>query len=194
MNRLKGLAFVVVLSLISAVSLRLLLERATTAMAPPARDGRIEITAAEIERRFVGCGAFVFAFDSLGYTSRQWPVAVAGGTPAANARAVFLARGGEIAAVASDSIGPTLGSYTLSDDHVEVSLGGDGVISARLAPLGDSLGGPLSMRRRPAGDPSQGAGSGRDAGSGGGAAATPLSVVGRVFLTTPVPRPAACDR
>lgn len=173
MNRLKGLAFVIVLSLVSAVTLRLLLDRATRAMGSGGGPPQPQVTALEVERRFVGCGAFRFAFDSLGYSSRQWPLEVAGGTPAANAAAVFLARSGELLPVLGERLGAPLGSYALVGVEVHVALGPDTALLAVLGPRGDSLAGTVALRRR----------------DRGGA----LLPVGRVFLETPVPRPAACD-
>lgn len=175
MQRAKGLAFVIVLSLVSAVSLRLLLGRATTAM-DGGRGGAapvLPVTSAEVERRFVGCGRFHFAFDSLGYSSRQWPISVAGGTVVANREALFVARGGAIVPVSGDTLVAPLGSYRVHDTEVRVALGPDTAVLAVLHPRGDSLAGSVAMR-----------------GEGTGAVLVP---VGRVFLETPAPRPAGCD-
>jgi hypothetical protein len=183
MQRAKGLAFVIVLSLVSAVSLRLLLGRATTALdpggegsgGPPPR-----VTPAEVERRFVGCGRFHFAFDSLGYSSRQWPAPVAGRTSLANQEAVFVARRGLILPVSGDTLAAELGSYRVVETEVRVALGTDTALLAVLRPRGDSLAGSVALRggvARAAGDEPGGE----------------LLEVGRVFLETPVPRPPGCE-
>jgi hypothetical protein len=174
-NRAKGLVVILVLSLVSAVSLRLLVERATRAMDPQRirEQAPPRVTRAELERRFAGCGRFRFAFDSLGYSSRQWPSVLVAGTPLEHRPAVFVARGGRLVAVDGDTLAGRVGRYSVGDTAVAVHLGPDTALVAVLAPRGDSLAGSVAMRR-----PDRGRG---------------VHPVGRAFLETPVPRPVGCD-
>jgi len=170
MSRLKPLLFVVGLSLVSAVSLRLLLGRVTESMTPEP-PAPLRVDSAELARRMIGCGHFRFVFDSLGYRSGQWPPEVDSTLAARRSDATFIARDGRITAVDGDERGPGVGDYLIRLDTVYVTLGPvPGGIRARLTPVGDSLGGRLERAV------TRGAG----------------SVVGRLFLGTPVPIPGAC--
>lgn len=171
MSRLKPLLFIVGLSLVSAVSLRLLLGRVSRSMSPPpAAASRAD--SAEMARRMVGCGHFRFVLDSLGYRTGQWPVEVDSALAAGRSDATFLARDGRITAVDDDARGPEVGSYLIRLDTVFVTLGPvPGGLRARLGPVGDSLGGLLE-RAVPRGNG---------------------PVVGRLFVAAPVPPPPGCS-
>lgn len=171
MSRLKPLLFVLGLSLVSAVSLRLLVGRMTESLQPPGPTGPVRADSAEMARRMVGCGHFTFVFDSLGWRSGQWPAEVDPALAARRVEAVFLARDGRLVAVEGDARGPQVGEYVIRLDTVYVTLGPvPGGLRGRLAPVGDSLGGRLE----------------RAVVRGEGA------VVGRLFRGTPVPVPAGC--
>jgi len=164
-QRLKGFLFVVGLSVISAVSLRLLFDRVSQTLAPPTTPVAVTVSAAEVERRFIGCGRFNFVFDERGYSSRQWPEELVSEGPLFRADAFFVARDGDILPVLDDSLAGPIGRYRLVDATVEIDFG---VMAATLLPQGDSLAGPLT----------EGAG----------------PPTARLFLQTPDPRPAGCDR
>lgn len=170
MSRLKPLLFVVGLSLVSAVSLRLLLGRVTASMNPvPVAAPRID--SLELARRFVGCGHLRFVFDSLGYRSGQWPAEVDSALAARRVDALVVAGDGRVVAVEGGERGPEVGAYRIRLDTVYLTLGPvPGGLRARLGPVGDSLGGRLE----------------RAVVRGEG------PVVGRLFLATPVPAPAGC--
>ena len=172
-QRLKGFLFVVGLSVISAVSLRLLFDRVSQTLAPSTTPMAVTVSASEVERRFVGCGRFNFVFDERGYSSRQWPEELVSEGPLFRADAFFVARDGDILPVLDDSLAGPIGRYRLVDATVEIDFG---VMAATLLPQGDSLAGPLTEGSDPAVDQS---------------AAQPT---GRLFLQTPDPRPAGCDR
>ncbi|MEQ9568801.1 MAG: hypothetical protein RLN75_01315 [Longimicrobiales bacterium] len=170
MTRLKPLLFVVGLSLVSAVSLRLLLGRVTDGMNPAAVPPP-RVDSAEMSRRFVGCGHFRFVLDSLGYRSGQWPAEVDPALSSGRSDATFLARDGRIVAVDGAERGPEVGDYVIRRDTVYLTLGAvPGGLRARLGPVGDSLGGRLQ----------------RSVVRGDGPA------VGRLFVSTPVPPPSGC--
>ena len=149
MSRLKPLLFVVGLSLISAVSLRLLLGRVASSMqpetvAPAAPDS------SELSRRIVGCGQFRFVFDSLGYRTGQWPSEVDTVLGSRRVDAVFVAGDGNILPVEGGNRGAAIGDYLIRRDTVFLTLGRDAVgMRARLVPVGDSLGGGLELRTPP---------------------------------------------
>lgn len=170
MSRLKPFLFVVGLSLVSAVSLRLLLGRVTQSMTPqPAAPLRVD--SAELARRMIGCGQFRFVFDSLGYRSGQWPPEVDSTLAASRADAVFVARDGRIMAVHGPEGRPVVGDYLIRLDTVYVTLGSvPGGMRARMGAVGDSLGGRLE----------------RAVARGEG------PVIGRLFLGAPAPPPAGC--
>lgn len=170
MSRLKPLLFVVGLSLVSAVTLRFLLGRVSAGMSPdPAVP--VAVDSAEVDRRLVGCGQFRFVFDSLGYRSAQWPAEVDGALSTARAEALFVAREGGIEALVPGAPRRPVGDYLIRGDTAFVTLGSvPGGLRARLGAVGDSLGGRLE----------------RAVAGGGG------EVVGRLFLSTPVPPPLAC--
>ncbi len=170
MSRLKPLLFIVGLSLVSAVSLRLLLGRVSRGMTPqPVAVPRAD--SAAVDRRMVGCGHFRFVLDSLGYRSGQWPVEVDSTLAAGRSDATFLARDGRIVAVDAEARGPEVGSYLIRLDTVYVTLGPvPGGLRARLGPVGDSLGGRLERAVTRGDGP----------------------VVGRLFVAAPVPPPSGC--
>ncbi len=149
MSRLKPLLFVVGLSLVSAVSLRLLLGRVAASMQPePARPTVAD--SSELSRRIVGCGQFRFVFDSLGYRTGQWPLEVDPDLGSRRVDAIFVAREGDILPIEAGSPGAAIGDYVIRRDTVFLTLGRDAVgMRARLVPVGDSLGGGLELRRPP---------------------------------------------
>lgn len=171
MNRLKFLAFVLGLSIVSAVTLRLLLDPLLRERSPePAVV--VEVDSLEVDRRLVGCGHLHFVFDSLGYRSGQWPVEVDDELAARRLDALVRAHEGEVVAVFDDAPSRRVGEYRIRTDTADVTLGQPpGGLRARLGAVGDSLGGVLE----------------RATADGGWA------VVGRLFLSTPVPPPAACS-
>lgn len=170
MSRLKPLLFVVGLSLVSAVSLRLLLGRVTESMSPQGST-QARADSVEMDRRVVGCGHFRFVLDSLGYRSGQWPIEVDSALASRRLDALFLARDGRIEAVEGARRGPVVGAYLIRFDTVYVTLGPQpGGLRARLAPVGDSLGGRLERSTR----------------------LEPAPVIGRLFLARPVPVPDGC--
>ncbi|MBT8337351.1 MAG: hypothetical protein KJO11_12160 [Gemmatimonadetes bacterium] len=170
MARFKPLLFIVGISLVSAVTLRLLVGRIEQAMRPGAA-APVRPDSAEMDRRFVGCGHFRFVLDSLGYRTGQWPAEVDSGLAATRVDATFLARDGRILAAGEGSPGPELGDYRIVADTVYVRLGPQpGGFRARLGTVGDSLGGRLEASTR----------------------LEPMPVVGRLFLARPVPIPTAC--
>jgi hypothetical protein len=149
MSRLKPLLFVVGLSLISAVSLRLFLGRVASSMQPDTTTP-VAADSSEMSRRIVGCGQFRFVFDSLGYRTGQWPAEVDSSLARRRVDAVFLARNGSIVPVERTNRGEAIGDYVIRRDTVYVTLGRDAVgLRARLVPVGDSLGGGLELRRPP---------------------------------------------
>jgi hypothetical protein len=170
MERLKPLLFIVGISLVSAITLRLLVGRVEQSMRPePVVPDRPD--SAEMDRRFVGCGHFRFVLDSLGYRTGQWPPEVDSTLAAARVDATFLAGDGRILAAGEGAPGPDVGDYRIVRDTVYVRLGPQpGGFRARLGAVGDSLGGRLEASTR----------------------LEPMPVVGRLFLARPDPTPAAC--
>jgi hypothetical protein len=161
MSRLKPLLFVVGLSLVSAVTLRLFLGRVATSMQPQVA-GPMVADSSELSRRVVGCGQFHFVFDSLGYRTGQWPTEVDSSLASRRLDAVFLARDGSILPVEGSNRGSPIGQYLIRRDTVFLTLGRNAAgLRARLVPVGDSLGGRLELH------------------------APPGSVVGRLFIGTP---------
>ena len=170
MSRLKPLLFVIGLSLVSAVSLRLLLGRMTESMQPQPT-GPVRVDSVEMDRRMVGCGHLHFVFDSLGYRTGQWPAEVDSVLAAARTDAIILARDGRVVAVRGEETGPEVGTYLIRLDTVYVTLGAQpGGLRARLGPVGDSLAGRLER----------------------GVGVGPAPAVGRLFLARPVPVPSGC--
>lgn len=170
MSRLKPLFFVLGLSLVSAVSLRLLLGHMAAGM-NPAPVVQVPVDSAEMARRMVGCGHLRFVFDSLGYRSGQWPEEVDPELAAARADAVFHASESTLTAIIDGARGRVVGEYLVRGDTAYLTLGDvPGGLRSRLAPVGDSLGGLLE----------------RAAPGGTG------PVIGRLFLSTPVPPPPGC--
>ncbi len=169
MSRFKPLLFVIGLSLVSAVSLRLLLGRAVASLNPdPVSVGTARVDSAELARRMVGCGHFRFVFDSLGYRTGQWPDEVDATLAARRVDATFLARDGWVRAVIGPDRGPEIGDFVIRADTVYLTLGPEGTgLRARLAPVGDSLGGRME----------------RAAGA----------VVGRLFVGVAAPMPTGCS-
>jgi hypothetical protein len=168
MHRLKPLLFVIGISLVSAVSLRLMLGRVGDAMRPEAA-GPARPDSAELDRRFVGCGQFRFVLDSLGYRTGQWPAEVDSTLAASRTSALFMAQAGRVDAVAGAQ-SRTVGDYRIVEDTVYVRLGPQpGGLRARLGTVGDSLGGRLEST------------AGRDA-----------AVVGRLFVARPATGASAC--
>lgn len=161
MARLKPLLFVVGLSLVSAVTLRLLLGRMAASMQPQVAIP-VAVDSAEVSRRLVGCGQLNFVFDSLGYRTAQWPIEVDSALAAARGAAVIVAQGGQLVAVGEAADRSVVGDYLIRRDTAFLTLQGRGAgLRARLVGIGDSLGGRLE-RRSPAG-----------------------AVVGRLFLAAP---------
>ena len=161
MSRLKPLLFVIGLSLVSAVTLRLFLGRVASSMQPDTT-APVVADSSELSRRLTGCGQFRFVFDSLGYRTGQWPAEVDSSLASRRLDAVFLARDGSILPVEGADRGAAIGDYLIRRDTVFLSLGRNAAgLRARLVPVGDSLGGRLELR------------------------APPGSVVGRLFIGTP---------
>ncbi|MEK9502830.1 hypothetical protein [Gaopeijia maritima] len=170
MSRLKPLLFVIGLSLVSAVTLRWLLGRVSAGMSPPAGVPTV-VDSTEVDRRMVGCGQFRFVFDSLGYRSGQWPAEVDEPLAVERVEALFVARHGQVEALVPGGGRRSVGEYLIRRDTAYLTLGAvPGGLRARLGPVGDSLGGRLERSSE------EGAG----------------DVVGRLFLSTPVPLPLAC--
>lgn len=182
-SRLKGFLFVVGLSVVSAVTLRLLFDRVSESLAPPVAPAAPAVTVAEVERRFVGCGRFNFVFDERGYSSRQWPDELVAEGPLFRADAFFVAREGRILPVLGDSLAAPIGRYEVrngAEPRVEVAFGsgagaGAPVLLATLVAQGDSLAGALY-----------------EGAVGRSSTEVPAQATGRLFLQTPDPRPAAC--
>lgn len=178
-RNLKGFFVVIGLSLISAITLRYVLGRVERSLAPPPDIPGVTtppVGAAEIERRFVGCGRFNFVFDARGYSSRQWPEELVSEGPLFRADAYFVARNGDIRPLADDTLGSAIGGYELVDTEVRLRLGPDNAphFEAVLEAQGDSLAGPL-REVRPPGDGIR------------------TLQIGRLFLQAALPRPVGCD-
>ncbi len=167
MHRLKPLLFVLGLSLVSAVTLRVMLGRVAASMQPEVVEAPL-VDSAEVARRLVGCGRFHFVFDSLGYRTGQWPPEVDSTLSAARESAIVSIQDGAVFARSAGGPGPRVGEYLIQRDTAYLTLQGAGAgVRARLGPVGDSLAGQLE-RLAPAG-----------------------AVIGRLFLTSAV-GPAGC--